>query len=383
MKIIHVCLACSYVEGWGYQENILPKMHRQMGYDVTVITSDYAFNNKFEPIKKDRREYVNSDGVNVFVLDRDNSYAGIRLKNYKGLYEQLQKEKPEIVFVHGGQSITLKDVLRYCSESNATLYIDQHGDYYNTPVNTIKKKIIHKIIFKYWMQKAVPYTSKFWGVTPWRCQYLHEVYGIPEEKIGLLVMGGDDDYIHFDELPELRINIRKQLDISNEDFVIITGGKIDRTKNIHLLIRAVQRLNNNKIKIIVFGQPSTDIEDEICNLSKHPAVRNIGWIESTRVYDYYLASDLAFFPGTHSVLWEQAAACGIPLVVKDWEGMHHLDVGGNCRFVQAESEDEYLNIIQEIVNDKDTYDQMKNIATSKAVKEFSYKEIAKRAIEEA
>ena len=382
MKIVHLCLASPFLEGWGYQENILAKTHAHFGMDVTVITFK---NSNSVTVKnstnKDERE--NKD-YRIIYLHQQQGYIGLHLKNYEGVYTALIDECADIVFVHGGQFLALKEVVRFCRNNpHVRMYIDQHGDYYNTPVNTIKKKIIHKIIFKYWMQKAVPYTSRFWGVTPWRCQYLHEVYGIPEEKIGLLVMGGDDDYIHFDELPELRISIRKQLDISNEDFVIITGGKIDRTKNIHLLIRAVQRLNNNKIKIIVFGQPSTDIEDEICNLSKHPAVRNIGWLESTKVYDYYLAADLAFFPGTHSVLWEQAAACGIPMVVKDWEGMHHLDVGGNCRFVQAESEDEYLNIIQEIVNDKDTYDQMKNIATSKAVKEFSYKEIAKRAIEEA
>ena len=53
MKIVHVCLACFYVEGMGYQENILPKEHSEAGHSVTVITSDFAFNERGEKTKKE------------------------------------------------------------------------------------------------------------------------------------------------------------------------------------------------------------------------------------------------------------------------------------------------------------------------------------------
>ena len=45
MKIVHICLACFYVDGMGYQENLLPKYHAQK-HDVTIITSDFAFDNR-------------------------------------------------------------------------------------------------------------------------------------------------------------------------------------------------------------------------------------------------------------------------------------------------------------------------------------------------
>ena len=40
MRIIHVIIAAAYREGFGYQENLLPQKHKELGYDVGVITWD-------------------------------------------------------------------------------------------------------------------------------------------------------------------------------------------------------------------------------------------------------------------------------------------------------------------------------------------------------
>ncbi len=39
MKIVHLCMAGPYTQGYSYQENILPKYHVKLGFDVTVLTS--------------------------------------------------------------------------------------------------------------------------------------------------------------------------------------------------------------------------------------------------------------------------------------------------------------------------------------------------------
>ena len=114
-------------------------------------------------------------------------------------------------------------------------------------------------------------------------------------------MGGDDRYIHFDKLSEIRNDIRRSLNLADDDFVVITGGKIDKTKNIHLLIGAIRDIDFEQVKLIVFGQPNDEMQDEIESLSEDKHIRYIGWLDSTKVYDYFMASDLAVFPGTHSV----------------------------------------------------------------------------------
>ena len=383
MRIVHICLAASYVEGWGYQENIIPKYHVRFENEVFILTSEYEFNNENKKIKRKNLKYTNSDGINVISLRKSKRYGYYsKFNDFDGVFEELTEIKPDIIFVHGGQFIALKDVIKYCKKNRSVkLYIDQHADYYNTPVHTLKGLIVHRYIIGYWMRRAIRYVSVYWGVTPWRCSYLHEIYKIPKEKIKLLVMGGDDEKIHFKKMPQLRSDIRQELKIDNDDFVIVTGGKIDRTKNIHLLMKAVSEINNKQIKLIVFGQPNDDIREIINAYSENDNIRCLGWIQSDKAYDYFLASDLAVFPGTHSVLWEQACACGIPCAFKSWEGMHHVDVGGNCVFLYEDSSNEIKSMILDVYNNKEKYDEMKKVAVEKGINTFSYRDIAKRAIE--
>ena len=37
MKILHIAPNAPYNRGWGYQENLLPKYHKKLGHDVTVV----------------------------------------------------------------------------------------------------------------------------------------------------------------------------------------------------------------------------------------------------------------------------------------------------------------------------------------------------------
>lgn len=86
------------------------------------------------------------------------------------------------------------------------------------------------------------------------------------------------------------------------------------------------------------------------------------------------------FPGTHSVLWEQAVACGIPGIYKLWDGMKHVYVNDNAILVKDVTEKNILNTIQMILNDKEVYNKMKENAKL-AMTSFYYSDIARKAIE--
>lgn len=383
MKIAHVCLSCFYIEGWGYQENLLTRMHKHAGYDVVIMAR--AQEKRGDQLTYVEKDYINEDGIPVRVLRLKGTglikKMSARLCAYSNVYEELNDVTPDVIFVHGGQSVSLKDVLKYCKKHKETvLYIDQHADYYNSPITSLKSRLNAKFLLGRSLCKSAKYVKRYWGTTPWRCQYLNDVYGLPKEKIGLLVMGGNDEKIRFDKREELRREICRELNIDEDDFVIVTGGKIDKTKNIHLLMRAVAELGERKIKLIVFGNPNAQMKPEIEALANNESIRFIGWIPADKAYDYFLISDLGFFPGTHSVLWEQACACGLPCVFKDWEGMRHVDMGGNCEFLLEDSAEAMRNIIFNIYSDVEKTQKMK-YAAENCKKEFFYSEIAKRALE--
>ena len=379
MKIVHVIIANFYKEGYGYQENILPVKHIELGLEAYVVTTHDE-----HPLGI---QYINDYGLDVTCLPHNDSilsnvrFLSLFIKKTKYLYEYLDKISPDIIFVHGLQAIDSLVVCRWCRKHPyVKLYVDQHADYYNTPITKFSTRIYHRIVFGYIAKRLSKYAIKFWGVTPWRVDYLQKVYGVKPEKTDLLVMGGDENLIDWENRTVIKSYIRSKYDIPEDAFLIVSGGKIDRAKNIHLLIEAAARLRESNVFLIVFGSMTEDIRESCTPLFKDN-VKYIGWIDSKDVYPYFLASDLAVFPGTHSVLWEQSVACGVPGIFKDWNGgFSHVDCGGNARFINEITVDSLVQEIESIVKDSARYIAMSQVAQNKARTAFSYIEIAKKSI---
>ena len=377
MKIVHVIIACFYKEGYGYQENILPAKHVKLGLNTYIVTI-----NEDNPLGY---EYVNADGVRICQLPinklASNRYLSLITNKTKGLYAYLDKIYPDIIFMHGLQSIDSLVVCKWCSKHpNVKLFVDQHADYYNTPITRFSNKVYAKFVYGYIAKRLSKYTEKFWGVSPWRVHYLQHVYGIRPSQIGLLVMGGDESLIDWDNRIMVKHRIREQFGIPQDAFLIVSGGKIDKAKNVHLLIEAVEKMKNDNVWLLIFGSFDEEMK-LLCKPRCKGNIKYIGWINAQDVYQYFLSSDLVVFPGTHSVLWEQALASGCPGLFKDWDGgFSHVNCGGNARLISNVSSEALLNEITILTQNKDIYENMKSVAENEARKMFSYIEIAKKAI---
>ena len=384
-KIVHVMIASFFKEGYGYQENILTKKHVELGYDVSIITYDRF--GLFREILdgKESGDYINKDGVHVYVLPKNKSVIKrvpilMFCAPYTlGFYDLLSRLEPDTIFVHSIQSQESLQILKYIKKhSNVRLFFDHHSDYYNTPVTTIPQKIVHYGLIREYARRLMPYTEMFWAVSPWRLDYLRKVYGVKESKSQLLVMGGDEELIDWSNRVEIRKNVRIRYKIPRDAFLVITGGKINVEKNVHVLYNCIKGMGD--VYLIIFGRIEKDVEP-LFDFNQEDNVRYAGWLSPEETYPLFLASDLAVFPGTHSVLWEQASACGIPAIFKDWSGgFNHVDVGGNCIFLDKITEESLRQAINSITSNENEYSRMKNIAESNARLEFSYMQIAKKAI---
>lgn len=380
MKIVHICYVGAYNEGWTYQENLLSKYHARLGHDVTLLCIPLEYR-AGELRKSSDTDYINKDGVHVIRMQEKINIAN-KLVWYKGTKRILYNIMPDILFVHGCQFMDAKVVANYVkTHPNVKLYVDNHCDYSNSATNFVSKYILHKIFWKHCAHVLEPYTQKFYGVLPARVDFLQELYRLPSDKCELLVMGGDDDYISAAGTAENIKRVRKKHGINSDDFLIVTGGKIDEFKaQTIILIEAVKQINNSKVRLIVFGSVSNNVK--IDNLIDGNHVQYIGWIKPNETYDYFAAANLVVFPGRHSVFWEQVVAQGIPMIVKDWSGTHHVDIGGNVVFLTRDSADEIKTKIEEIINQPERYYNMRKVACGEGRKLFSYLELAKRSIEQ-
>ncbi len=252
------------------------------------------------------------------------------------------------------------------------VYVDNHCDFSNSGTNFLSENILHKLLWKHTAHMIEPYATKFYGVLPVRVDWLINMYGLPKEKCELLVMGADDDKVQEAFEGGWRVKIRQQYGISPDDFLIMTGGKIDAWKTQTLLLmEAVKKINNPAVKLLVFGSVTPELKDKVNALADGKKVQYIGWVKSEDTYHYWAACDLAVFPGRHSVMWEQVAGMGIPMICKYWSGTTHVDLGGNVVFLQQDSIDLLYGCIIKITENQEVYGKMKDAAV-KGKECFSY-----------
>ena len=385
MEIVHIAANAPFNDGWGYQDNLLPKYQVKLGHNVTLLVTDTTHSDR-GIVHTDEGAFTSVDGFRVIRFPYK-QYAVKMLTTvfYKmDVYEKLMELQPDFIFFHGLLSRTFCDVIRYKKSrekagKSCVVVQDNHLDYnIGIKFSTTKQKLL-RAYYRAFNKKTQKYVSCVYGVTPWRKKYAEDYFRISPEKTDVLIMGADNEKIDFSHREEIRADLRKRFGVGEDDLLIITGGKIDKRKNIISLLEACKTMKNTKL--VVFGNVLDDVKEEFMSLmegSNH--MEYIGWIASDKVYDYFFAADLVVFPGQHSVLWEQACAAKVPCIFLKWEGMDHVDAGGNADFLEDASVDTIRDKIEQL-RFTPRYDAMKQVAQSDVTDVFLYSEIAKKSIE--
>lgn len=384
MRILHCCLAAFYIDNYSYQENVLPKEHRKMGHEVRILASTETFVNDYSLGYIEPKSYFTEDGIPITRLP----YSKIlpiflmrKLRLYKGVKDILFEFKPEIIFMHDCQFLDIKHFVKYAAKyPDVKIFVDSHTDSRNSARNWLSKNILHRIIYRQCAKMIEPYVIKFYGVLPARVDFLINMYNLPKEKIEVLVMGAEDEKVKEAKNETIKNSIREKFGIKKEDFLIITGGKIDQNKpQTLLLMEAIKNINREKVKLIVFGSIAPEYKEKLLSLLCG-AVQFIGWIDSKDAYKYFNAGELVVFPGLHSVFWEQVVGLGKPCVVKYMEGFTHIDLGGNCKYLYEDSVEEIKKVILNIIDNKEVFKNMNHVAKTKGIDMFSYNKIAQKSI---
>lgn len=383
MKILHVCLGNYFIDGQSYQENLLSKFHKELGYEVEIVASLVKLDQSGSPTFYEKvGRYINEYSIPVTRLAYKKPIKIYEvLRRFIGFDEFLKNSKPDIIFVHGCQFLDIDIIVNYAKKNRVKIYVDNHADFSNSATNWLSKTIKHGVIWKSCAKKIEPFTTKFYGVLPARVDFLKEVYGITEDKCDLLVMGADDELVKSVKEKKLIEGLRNKLGIEEKDFMIITGGKINRYRPETInLMQAVSNIKDLPVKLVIFGTVTDDLRQSFEQLCENGNIIYVGWIDSRETYQYMAAAELVVFPGLHSVMWEQAVAIGKPCVFRDIKGVHHVDLGGNAIFMKDVSEKMLEKIVRKIYSDKNLYDSMLKCATEKGSEIFSYRHIAEISV---
>ena len=380
MKIVHICFS-GYIDGWGYQENLLPAYQARASHNVFVISSanhypTYLKEEELKAIQTKGTEY-DCDGVTIFRL-KTHVHIGSLVLFSPGLCRLLRKIQPDIIFHHDISVPSLFKIVFYkLGHSKTKIVVDNHADEINQTKKRLWYLLYYRIFTRLGLKLVSPFVTKYYGVTPGRCEYLNKVFGAPQLKIKLLPIGGDVDLVQSIEYDS---NIlKKKYGIHVEENVIVSGGKMGLDKGTKSLIEAFKNLKKKypMLSMILFGQFSDEATRIMAETTN--GIYTFGWCDRQTTIELLKLSDVACWPIHHTTLIEDALACAVPLILRKTGNTSH-SIENNGEFVVSGGVDELEKAISTILFEGH-YDVYRSNAIVMQDK-YSYRKIAQNVIDD-
>jgi glycosyltransferase involved in cell wall biosynthesis len=159
-----------------------------------------------------------------------------------------------------------------------------------------------------------------------------------------------------DELAAERHSLRTTLGVGEDDVMVLSVARLAPEKGLETLIRAVAGTGDSRLVLIVAGEGSERVRIE--ELAHELGVRLVlaGDIEWDRIVELYAAADVFALLSERepwAVVVNEAAACGLPLVLTERVGAAHdlLRDGENGALVAAGDVDGAATALRALAGD--------------------------------
>lgn len=193
MRILHLCLACFYIDGYNYQENILPRINHEDGHDVRILASTETYVDNLHLGYVEPREYVTEYGVPIKRLPYvkvGTHFSTIKFRKYPHVYEEIAAFAPDVILSHDLGYWSVLDVIRYKKDHpEVKLYADTHTAYENSGTNWLSLHVLHRMFYRPLIQKGLPYLEKYWYVGVGEKKFSRGVYNVPESLMECYPLG--------------------------------------------------------------------------------------------------------------------------------------------------------------------------------------------------
>ncbi len=129
------------------------------------------------------------------------------------------------------------------------------------------------------------------------------------------------DLSRFIPNPAVRQTIRKQYDVSENEFLFVNVGRLTEAKDQHNLIEAFSTLSNARLMIVGEGELLTDLKKLTSDKGIENSVIFAG--NHKNIEDYYCAADCFVLSSAwegFGIVLAEAMACGLPVITTNAGG---------------------------------------------------------------
>ncbi len=315
-------------------------------YKVTIIIPEtISYSSGIKTAQKTEAE----DPEIIFVKTKRNNP---RLQKIIGLKKILDTQKPDIVFLDNDPgSLQAVEISRWCKKNNAKCIVQSCEnlpfDYKSSFIRAgFKGGVLSvvKIFLNFLNKKNIDYifTINDDGTKIFKNVGYKNVQKIP--------LGFNENL--FNDFPEKRIKIRKELDLNN--VVIAYFGRIVPEKGIHILLEALAKLEHLEWTFILddFELYKNSYSETVNNLILKLRLQNrIKYIKADHkeIADYMNASDIVVLASVSTPKWKEqygrvipeAMACKNAVIVANSGALPELV--GDAGFVFEEKDTDKLS----------------------------------------
>lgn len=322
MKIVHV--EDVFHPDTGYQLNLLSKYMADLGHDVVIITAETeklpdGFMGFFgsDHIEERDKEFSDKYKVRIRRIPTFGYYSG-RVFLKREYLDIIKDENPDVVFMHGNDTVTAMRYLLNIKKMDFPLVLDSH-------MLDMASKNKFKYIFRWCYKKIItPIITKN-NIPVIRTQdseYVQEALGIPLEQAPWISTGSDT--MLFKKNESVFRSKREEMGIPEDAFVVTYAGKLDEAKGGLLLANAIKEkidIGPRKLYFVIIGNAVGDYGEkvnDVFNASENAIIRF-----STQKYvdlaTFFQMTNLVVFPKQCSLTFYDAQACGVPVVFENNE----------------------------------------------------------------
>lgn len=320
MKILHLCLSNFYIDGYGYQENMLVAEHVRAGHDVHVLASTETFGPGGLLTYLAPGSYMGSDGAVVERLPyrfNFNSLLARKVRAYPGVSKRLGEIAPDVIIFHGLCGYSLLQVARYVRKNPQTiLHADSHEDFNNSARNWISKWILHFLFYRTIFQMSLSAIRSVPCVSKGAQSFAVDFYGCPPAKAQFMPLGGtifSDTKYH-----ELRAAARSEYRWGDDLRVFVQSGKFDHAKRLIDSLTAFSKLPGQHLRLVLAGVFMDDVKNAAEELvRKDPRIIKLGWLNTQELTSILIGADVYVQPGSQSATMQMAVCCRKPVIIAD------------------------------------------------------------------
>lgn len=378
MKILHLCLSNFYIDGYNYQENVLPRINMLDGHEVKIIASTETYIDNYTLGYIEPNEYINEDGIQVKRIPYKkiiNTLFTTKIRKYKNLYDEIELFQPDIIMSHDLAFLSVLDVVRYVeNHKNVKFYADTHTNADNSGTNWISLNILHRWFYKKLIKKAEPLLDAYFYIGKGEKDFSIKNYKMNPEKMEFLPLGGvifEDDVYN-----RKRQNYREKLGIKNDEILLLHTGKLTELKRTEELIRAFSAVPELNAKLAIIGSISEERKEKILALvDTDSRITYLGWKQSTELIDYLCACDLYCQPGSGSATFQNAICCNCPVLSYIHESYKDYDYGN---IIWIDTEKDIENALRKIEEGSINLSEMSKNSEICAKELLDYRALARK-----